>query len=997
MMFSSRLLRCLQYVGLLLVIPGLALAGPNAGGTLILHANPSLTFTIDIQDYCGLSALDSCSAAVASVPWDLEKRVVFHVLAAFPPESQPRLKGLAFGIDFDSTKFILAAHKTCADFEIPNGGWPGPGSGTAQSWTTATQTGLLTEAYWFVGYNYSATYAADSTTFSLIPHPLQGGVFVDDAEPAAVDTIAAYGRLGFGSAGYLPCPVDADEYATFPGGDWNIVTNGDSMGTDQEPEHIDPDDYFPGLTPSNSLIVYFLPDAFSFESREAGPRAVTSVSFADTTLRATLLLGGAETIKKSFPGVTAADTLEPNTNGTLVRVPDLSGFFEVAYPDPDHAVNALSSLLKRSSVRMASVVPVADLVISAPNDSFFDHFCTFPSDDAQWFLRNDGVRTSDSCGHSIAGWDIRAEDAWFAAGGFGDPDVVIGEVDTGIYGGNVGEPSHPDLRVIPLTSAQRDTIQIHPTEDYCDKHGTNMAGIAAATTDNAEGVAGVCGDCSVLDIEAAFCRPGFSCQTHSCPWLDPVLFDAKARAALDLHHSGTWSIRVLNLELAGLGWIGTSETIANLWGACLRNVALVAPSYDSSFAVPTTIYPANLPFVLGVGGSNFRGDFWSSWHSCYYRPKHYGTAIGPSEYTAGAISGSIVDLCAPATPEIVTTTTPADSFYCADLNRKYYLYGKTKGQCSSASAQVAGAIGLLQSMAMERWGHDLNVDDAVGLLEATARPFRDNNPMAGNPCPANDCPREFYGKGILNLGAAAEALANHFQDRYSFHSNVVCAQCAVSNWQYVRVDSFQIGDTTWVEFKASADVWTGSHGGWARRLGGITNTFPSYGPKEVRHACFRGIVPPVRDCRLSVAEGQSATISGYDYGWKDSSGQVHPILGENGVRMEYVLSDEPTGGVDSREIRPQDSELRLLPIRNPLQFPAVLRFWSRRGGPVSLDILDSSGRRIRTLHETAPVADWKSIAWEGTDERGQRLASGVYWLRLRTPDGQQTKKTVLVR
>ncbi len=202
----SRSLTRLLYVGLLLFIPVLALAGPNEGGTLILHANPSIVFTSDTADYCGMAGLDSCSAAVTSVAWDPGKKIVFHVLAAFPPESSPRLKALSFGIDYDPTKFMMAARSTCADFELSDGTWPAAGTGTSQSWTTGAQIGLLTEVYWFAGYAYSEQDAEDSTSVSLIPHPLQHGVFVDDAFPAEVDTIAGYGRLGFGTNGSLACP-----------------------------------------------------------------------------------------------------------------------------------------------------------------------------------------------------------------------------------------------------------------------------------------------------------------------------------------------------------------------------------------------------------------------------------------------------------------------------------------------------------------------------------------------------------------------------------------------------------------------------------------------------------------------------------------------------------------------------------------------------------------------------------------------------------------------
>jgi hypothetical protein len=221
-------LRAVLLASAILIVPWLlppsAAAGPNEGGTLILHANPSLVFTSDIQNYCGMSALDSCSAAVTSVAWDPGKKIVFHVLAAFPSESSPRLKALSFGIDYDPTKFMMAARSTCADFELSDGTWPAAGTGTSQSWTTGAQTGLLTEVYWFAGYAYSEQDAEDSTSVSLIPHPLQHGVFVDDAVPAEVDTIAGYGRLGLGTAGGLPCPVGGDQAEGGEGWDNNEET-----------------------------------------------------------------------------------------------------------------------------------------------------------------------------------------------------------------------------------------------------------------------------------------------------------------------------------------------------------------------------------------------------------------------------------------------------------------------------------------------------------------------------------------------------------------------------------------------------------------------------------------------------------------------------------------------------------------------------------------------------------------------------------------------------
>ena len=44
--------------------------GANAGGTLLVHADPEIVYTSDVTDYCGLSDVDSCGAAVTSVAVD---------------------------------------------------------------------------------------------------------------------------------------------------------------------------------------------------------------------------------------------------------------------------------------------------------------------------------------------------------------------------------------------------------------------------------------------------------------------------------------------------------------------------------------------------------------------------------------------------------------------------------------------------------------------------------------------------------------------------------------------------------------------------------------------------------------------------------------------------------------------------------------------------------------------------------------------------------------
>lgn len=183
----------------LVLVSGVAFAGPNANGTLIVH-NPGLDYSAD-WPYCGDTPLGMCADGVVNL--DIAGGTgVWKVYAAFPEGSSPRLSGATFGVDYTAGNVYVIDYGTCGDFEIVDSGWPAQGTGVGMTFNEA-QTGLLTELYWFAGYNY---YAAPAT-FSVIAHPVQGGTFADDSVPPDVDTVTDYGVLGFdGGAGYLPCP-----------------------------------------------------------------------------------------------------------------------------------------------------------------------------------------------------------------------------------------------------------------------------------------------------------------------------------------------------------------------------------------------------------------------------------------------------------------------------------------------------------------------------------------------------------------------------------------------------------------------------------------------------------------------------------------------------------------------------------------------------------------------------------------------------------------------
>lgn len=82
---------------------------------------------------------------------------------------------------------------------------------------------------------------------------------------------------------------------------------------------------------------------------------------------------------------------------------------------------------------------------------------------------------------------------------------------------------------------------------------------------------------------------------------------------------------------------------------------------------------------------------------------------------------------------------------------------------------------------------------------------------------------------------------------------------------------------------------------------------------------------------------------------------------------------------------------------NPFNPGTMIGFELRRAGRVRLDVHDARGARVRTLVEAFRPAGSHTVVWDGTDERGSRVASGVYFYRLTAHGAHETKKAVLLK
>jgi hypothetical protein len=82
---------------------------------------------------------------------------------------------------------------------------------------------------------------------------------------------------------------------------------------------------------------------------------------------------------------------------------------------------------------------------------------------------------------------------------------------------------------------------------------------------------------------------------------------------------------------------------------------------------------------------------------------------------------------------------------------------------------------------------------------------------------------------------------------------------------------------------------------------------------------------------------------------------------------------------------------------NPFNPVTTIEFSLARGCAVNLTIYDVSGRAIRRLvHEPRPAGRYREI-WDGTNERGARVATGLYFYRLEAGSFTSVKKMVFLR
>jgi len=173
-----------------------------------------------------------------------------------------------------------------------------------------------------------------------------------------------------------------------------------------------------------------------------------------------------------------------------------------------------------------------------------------------------------------------------------------------------------------------------------------------------------------------------------------------------------------------------------------------------------------------------------------------------------------------------------------------------------------------------------------------------------------------------------------------------------------------------------------------RPVAGVLVSIPAHGPGRSLGGAYytdvNGLATiPVDGAELRQSYANEVPLSSYDeFGDWGAAREVVPFDG---------TSDAPSAGGASLSLSLEGA------TPNPVLNLTTVRYSLPQAGHVLLEVLDARGRRVAKLQDGEQPAGNYGLVWDGADENGLRLGSGVYFSILRHGDQSRRTKLVLAR
>ncbi len=121
------------------------------------------------------------------------------------------------------------------------------------------------------------------------------------------------------------------------------------------------------------------------------------------------------------------------------------------------------------------------------------------------------------------------------------------------------------------------------------------------------------------------------------------------------------------------------------------------------------------------------------------------------------------------------------------------------------------------------------------------------------------------------------------------------------------------------------------------------------------------------------------------------------VQGQNQVVTLRIVFSAPTNVADQPAVNAPREFVLSQNYPNPFNPSTVIRFVLPQAGRARLAVYDILGHRVRTLVDGVQKAGEQRVSWDGRDDRGAAVASGMYFYRLAANGLTQTRKLTLMR
>jgi serine protease AprX len=363
------------------------------------------------------------------------------------------------------------------------------------------------------------------------------------------------------------------------------------------------------------------------------------------------------------------------------------------------------------------------------------------------------------------------------------------------------------------------------------------------------------------------------------------------------------------------------------------------------------------------------------------------TAMGNEGYQVGSSSFAPGTILSPGDADSVISVgaTSLDGVYLASFSgtgptadgrtkpevvapgvNVYWAYGNSSSLFWSVNGTSAATPLTASAAALVLSAHpELTPMQVRQALMNTATPLSDAYPSL-------EVPNNFYGYGFID---AYKAVLN---DGLAF-----------SNIPIITVkDSFYF-ITTWIASKSTLNADSLAFYYKYPSDASFTRAPLSQGPNLHQ---YRAIIPQPPTGIVPVGYFAAADGSGPRTSPYDAPANLYSIVPTpDSIRQFY-----PNPGLPS-ELTPTTYILKNN-FPNPFNSATTILFYAPTGNGVELTVFNILGQRVRTLFRGTPVADWNSVQWvDSRDDYGHAISSGVYFVRLKTPNSVLTQKMVYLK